>query len=161
MRIRHCWLYCCTISERFQSSVKYFQVGRYFISDRRTGYPPPTPFPSEARPLELCSLALARTRSLSSTSEATSSITPREGSVDGWGKYGLKGQNKSAQGNALGIVCNQHSPRMGKRIIISPTPLPLSNGELLFFCPLRGRIHAASSPPGRCPGLTYQCPFGA
>ena len=26
----------------------------------------------------------------SSTSEATSSITPREGSVDGWGKYGLR-----------------------------------------------------------------------
>ncbi len=60
---------------------------------------------------------------------------PREGSVDGWGKYGLrssllafktkwrkKGQNKSAQGNALGIVRNQHSPRMGKRIIIPLTP---------------------------------------
>ena len=75
------------------------------------------------------------------------------------GKYGLKGQNKSAQGNALGIVRNQHSPRMGKRIIISPTPLPFSNGGLSFFCPLRGRIHAASSPPGRCPGLAYQCPI--
>ena len=61
--------------------------------------------------------------------------SPREGSVDGWGKYGLrssllafktkwrkKGQNKSAQGNALGIVRNQHSPRMGKRIIIPLTP---------------------------------------
>ena len=60
---------------------------------------------------------------------------PREGSVDGWGKYGLrssllafktkwrkKGQDKSAQGNALGIVRNQHSPRMGKRIIIPFTP---------------------------------------
>ena len=61
--------------------------------------------------------------------------SPREGSVDGWGKYGLrssllafktkwrkKGQNKSDQGNALGIVSNQHSPRMGKRIIIPLTP---------------------------------------
>ena len=70
-----------------------------------------------------------------------------------------KARNKSAQGNALGIVRNQHSPRMGKRIIISPTPLPLCSGGLLFFCPLRGRIPAASSPPGRCPGLTYHCPI--
>ena len=173
MRIRHCWLYCCTISERFQSSVKYFQVGRYFISDRRTGDPPflsdrrtkghapPTPFPSEARPLELCSLALARTRSLSSTSEATSSITPREGSVDGWGKYGLKGQNKSAQGNALGIVCNQHSPRMGKRIIISPTPFATLQWWAVILLPPSGAYPCCIQFPGRCPGLTYQCPFGA
>ena len=53
---------------------------------------------------------------------ATPNPSPREGSVDGWGKNGLKGQNKSAQGNALGIVHNQHSPRMGKRIIIPFTP---------------------------------------
>ena len=59
-----------------------------------------------------------------------------------------RGQNKSAQGNALGIVSNQHSPRMGKRIIISPPPLPFSNGGLSFFCPLRGRIPAASNSPG-------------
>ena len=29
--------------------------------------------------------------------------SPREGSIDGRGKHGLEGQNKSAQGNALGI----------------------------------------------------------
>ena len=79
------------------------RTGNHFISDRRTKghdtHPQPpffdkrsdfVDYPSEARPLELCSLAWARTRSLSSTSEATSSITPREGSVDGWGKYGLR-----------------------------------------------------------------------
>ena len=41
--LRHCGLDDCTISEHFQSSVKYFQVGRYCISDRRTkghGHPP-------------------------------------------------------------------------------------------------------------------------
>ena len=36
MMIRHCWLDCCTILERFLSSVKDFQVLRYFISERRT-----------------------------------------------------------------------------------------------------------------------------
>ena len=98
----------------------------------------------------------------------------REGSVDGWGKYGLrssllafktkwrkKGQNKSAQGNALGIVRNQHSPRMGKRIIISPTPLSFSNGGLSFFCPLRGRIPAASNSPGVARGWHINAPSGA
>ena len=43
MELRRCGLDDCTISEHFQSSVKYFQAGRYFISDRRTkghGHPP-------------------------------------------------------------------------------------------------------------------------
>ena len=39
MGIRRCGLDDCTILEHFQSSVKYFQVGRYFISDRKTEYP--------------------------------------------------------------------------------------------------------------------------
>ena len=34
-----------------------------------------------------------------------------------------KARNKSAQGNALGIVRNQHSPRMGKRITMFILPL--------------------------------------
>ena len=138
IELRRWRLDCCEVSAGFQSSVKDFQVGRYFISDRRTQYPPPTPFfdkrsdfvdyPSEARPLELCSLAWARTRSLS----------PREGSVDGWGKYGLKGQNKSAQGNALGIVHNQHSPRMGKRIIIPFTPFATLQWWAVILLPPSG-----------------------
>ena len=103
-------------------------------------------------------------------SSPTRSLSPREGSVDGWGKYGLrssllafktkwrkKGQNKSAQGNALGIVRNQHSPRMGKRIIISPTPLSLSNGELSFFCPLRG-VSLFHSIPRALPGAGISMP---
>ena len=43
MGIRNWGLDCCEVSAGFQSSVKDFQVGRYFISDRRTGDPPPTP----------------------------------------------------------------------------------------------------------------------
>ena len=82
MELRHCGLDDCTILEHFQSSVKYFQVGRYCISDRRTGYPPPTP--PQGRGTD------THPQPHSSTSEATSSITPREGSVDGWGKYGLR-----------------------------------------------------------------------
>ena len=41
MGVRGCWLVGCEVLARFQSSVKYFQVGRYFISDRRTEDPPP------------------------------------------------------------------------------------------------------------------------
>ena len=72
MELRRWRLDCCEVSVDFQSSVKYFQVGRHFISDRRTKGHDTHPQPH------------------SSTSEATSSITPREGSVDGWGKYGLR-----------------------------------------------------------------------
>ena len=39
MGLRRWGLDCCGDWAGFQSSVKYFQVGRYFISDRRTGYP--------------------------------------------------------------------------------------------------------------------------
>ena len=43
MGVRGCWLVGCEVLARFQSSVKYFQVGRHFISDRRTEDPSPTP----------------------------------------------------------------------------------------------------------------------
>ena len=105
------------------------RTGNHFISDRRTKghdtHPQPpffdkrsdfVDYPSEARPLELCSLAWARTRSLSSTSEATSSITPREGSVDGWGKYGLRS-------SLLAFNSQTTSPKMGKRITMFTLPL--------------------------------------
>ena len=87
--------------------------------------------------------------------------SPREGSVDGWGKYGLKGQNKSAQGNALGIVHNQHSPRMGKRIIIPFTPFATLQWWAVILLPPSGAYPCCIQFPGRCPGLAYQCPFGA
>ena len=115
MRIRRWRLDCCTISERFQSSVKYFQVGRYFISERRTGDPPRTPFfdkrsdfvdyPSEAR-LPVAFLRQAkRLRRLPQgrgtdthpfisdrRTKEHNTPSPREGSVDGWGKNGLLGR---------------------------------------------------------------------
>ena len=50
-------------------------------------------------------------------------------------------------------------PEWAKELLFHALTLPLCSGGLLFFCPLRGRIHAASSPPGRCPGLAYQCPL--
>ena len=90
------------------------------------------------------------------------------------GKYGLrssllafktkwrkKGQNKSAQGNALGIVRNQHSPRMGKRIIISRTPFATLQWWAVILLPPSGAYPCCIQFPGRCPGLTYRCPFGA
>ena len=128
-------------------------------------------------------------------SSPTRSLSPREGSVDGWGKYGLrssllafktkwrkKGQNKSAQGNALGIVRNQHSPRMGKRIIIPLTPfaslqwwgvilLPPSGAYPCCILspralpgagismPHSGRNLDTSVPPRRCLGLSRCWPF--
>ena len=72
----------------------------------------------------------------SSTSEATSSITPREGSVDGWGKYGLrssllafktkwrkKGQKQVSPRQRLGNSSQTTSPKMGKRITMFTLPL--------------------------------------
>ena len=50
-------------------------------------------------------------------------------------------------------------PEWAKELLFHALTLPLCSGGLLFFCPLRGRIPAASSPPGRCPGLAYQCPI--
>ena len=73
-----------------------------------------------------------------------------------------KARNKSAQGNALGIVRNQHSPRMGKRIIIPFTPFAILQGWAVILLPPSGAYPCCIlSPPGRCPGLAYQCPFGA
>ncbi len=74
--------------------------------------------------------------------------SPREGSVDGWGKYGLKGQNKSAQGNALGIVHNQHSPRMGKRIIIPFTPFATLQWWAVILLPPSGAYPCCILSPG-------------
>ena len=82
------------------------------------------------------------------------------GGIDGWGKHGLEGQNKSAQGNALGTVRNQHSPRRGKKIK-SSFPFPQPFVWVLILLPFQGVIPAASFPAGRCPGLAYHCPFGA
>ena len=50
-------------------------------------------------------------------------------------------------------------PEWAKELLFHSLPLPLSNGGLSFFCPLRGRIPAASNSPGAAPGLTYQCPI--
>ena len=130
MRIRHWGLGCCVVSAGFQSSVKCFQVGRYFISERRTGDPPRTPFfdkrsdfvdyPSEAR-LPVAFLRQAkrlrrlpqgrgtdthpfisdrRTKEHNTPSlwegwgglHIIPNPSPREGSVDGWGKNGLLGR---------------------------------------------------------------------
>ena len=104
----------------------------------------------------------------------TSSPTsfPREGSVDGWGKYGLrssllafktkwrkKGQNTSAQGNAFGIVSNQHSPRMGKRIIISPTPFATLQWWGVILLPPSGAYPCCILSPQALPGAGISMPL--
>ena len=62
---------------------------------------------------------------------------------------GLKGQQWLAQGSALGIGMGNKRPARAKE-----------SSQKSFFCPYR----ASAAPPvypGRCPGLTTHCPFGA
>ena len=138
----------------FSVLCKGFSSGALLISDRRTKGHDTHPQPH------------------SSTSEATSSITPREGSVDGWGKYGLrssllafktmwrkKGQNQSAQGNALGIVRNQHSPRMGKRIIIPFTPFATLQWWAVILLPPSGAYPCCILSPRALPGAGISMPL--
>ena len=49
---------------------------------------------------------------------------------------------------------------MGKRIIISPTPLPFCSGGVSFFCPLRGRCPATSNSQGVALGWHINAPSG-
>ena len=58
------------------------------------------------------------------------------------------------------FVYTSVSPRRGKRIK-SSFPFPQSFVWVLILLPFQGVIPAASFPAGRCPGLTYHCPFGA
>ena len=90
---------------------------------------------------------------------ATPNPSPREGSVDGWGKNGLKGQNKSAQGNALGIVHNQHSPRMGKRIIIPFTPFATLQWWAVILLPPSGAYPCCILSPRALPGAGISMPL--
>ena len=85
--------------------------------------------------------------------------SPWEESVDGWGKYGLKGQNKSAQGNALGIVRNQHSPRMGKRIIIPLTPFATLQWWAVILLPPSGAYPCCILSPRALPGAGISMPL--
>ena len=85
--------------------------------------------------------------------------SPWEGSVDGWGKYGLKGQYKSAQGNALGIVRNQHSPRMGKRIIIPLTPFATLQWWAVILLPPSGAFPCCILSPRALPGADISMPL--
>ena len=69
-------------------------------------------------------------------SSPTRSLSPREGSVDGWGKYGLrssllafktkwrkKGQKQVSPRQRLGNSSQTTSPKMGKRITMFTLPL--------------------------------------
>ena len=102
----------------------------------------------------------------------TPNPSPREGSVGGWDKYGLrssllafktkwrkKGQNKSAQGNALGIVSNQHSPRMGKRIIIPLTPFATLQWWTVILLPPSGAYPCCILSPRALPGADISMPL--
>ena len=70
MRIRRWGLDYCGVLAGFQSSVKDFQVGRYFISDRRTKGQGTTSYLTEGQ-----KDMIPTPNPHSSTSEATSSIT--------------------------------------------------------------------------------------
>ena len=195
MRIRRWRLDCCGVSEASQSSVKYFQVGRYFISDRRTGYPPPTPpqgrgtdthpqpLPKggELTPTPFISDRRTKGQDTPSLREGRGGLLhhpqplPKGGECRRLGEIRPalelarfqnkveKERPKTSQPKATPWELSETNirPEWAKELLFHALPLPLCNGGVSFFCPLRGRIPAASSSPGRCPGLAYQCPFGA
>ena len=147
-------------------------MGRYFISDRRTGDPPPTPPQGRgdrSQPPDTHPRPLPKGGELTPTPNPS----PREGSVDGWGKYGLrssllafktkwrkKGQKQVSPRQRLGDCSQLTFAQNGQKNNYFTHSLCHSVVVGCYsFAPLRGRIHAASSPPGRCPGLAYQCPF--
>ena len=158
MELRHCGLDDCTILEHFQSSVKYFQVGRYCISDRRTkGHGPLPSYLTEGQ---------------------KNMILPpnpyqREGSVDGWGKYGLRSSLLAFKTKWRKKGQKQVSPR--QRLGDCSQPTFAQNGQKNYysahslchsvvvgchsFAPFGGVSMLHPLPPRRCPGLAYQCPF--
>ena len=74
-------------------------------------------------------------------------------------KWRKKGQNKSAQGNALGIVRNQHSPRMGKRIIIPLTPFATLQWWAVILLPPSGAYPCCILSPRALPGAGISMPL--
>ena len=67
----------------------------------------------------------------------------------------------NTQGNALGTVRNQHSPRRGKRIKSSiPFPQPSWMG-CYSFAPFGGVSMLHPLPPGVARGWHINAPFGA
>jgi hypothetical protein len=64
-----------------------------------------------------------------------------------------RGRNRKAQGNALGKLGNR-CPRK------APSPEGAQHCSRLVV-PFQGDFDHAIQFPGRCPGLTYSCPFGA
>jgi hypothetical protein len=74
-------------------------------------------------------------------------------------KWRKKGQNKSAQGNALGIVRNQHSPRKGKRIIISRTHFATLQWWAVILLPPSGAYPCCILSPRALPGAGISMPL--
>ena len=74
-------------------------------------------------------------------------------------KWRKKGQNKSAQGNALGIVRKQHSPRMGKRIIIPFTPFATLQWWAVILLPPSGAYPCCILSPRALPGAGISMPL--
>ena len=70
-----------------------------------------------------------------------------------------KARNKSAQGNALGIVRNQHSPRMGKRIIIPLTPFATLQWWAVILLPPSGAYPSSILSPRALPGADISMPL--
>ena len=51
--------------------------------------------------------------------------------------------------------------RLSRKRMKNSFPFPQPFVWVLILLPFQGVIPAASFPAGRCPGLTYHCPFGA
>ena len=70
-----------------------------------------------------------------------------------------KANNNSAQGIALGICLYVSVAPLGQK---NEKQLPLPTAFLYGFYSfaLSGRYTCCILSPGRCPGLTYRCPFG-
>ena len=159
MRIRRWGLDYCGVLAGFQSSVKDFQVGRYLISDRRTKGQD-TPFISDRRTKghDPPFISDRRTKGQDTHPQPL----PKGGECRRLGEIRPeRSETSQPKATPWELFATNIRPEWAKELLFRSLPLPLYSGGLLFFCPLRGRIHAASSPPGRCPGLAYQCPFGA
>ena len=85
----------------------------------------------------------------------------REESIDGWGKHGLEGQNKSAQGIALGICLYVSVAPQGQK---NEKQLPLPTAFCVgcySFAPFGGVSMLHPLPPGVARSWHINAPFGA
>ena len=102
----------------------------------------------------------------------TPNPSPREGSVDGWGNYGLrssllafktkwrkKGQKQVSPRQRLGDSSQSTFAQNGQKNYYSTHSHCHSLMGAVILLPPSGAYPCGIQFPGRCPGLTYKCPI--